>query len=99
MPWMNLKRPEFYLEILILLELMRKLIQQSLDLVVLGRQLGPLDALDIFHLLSQVCNLLVQGQIGSLQVGDLADKSSNAILALLELLLGGGAVAPGVAQL
>ena len=41
----------YYLEILIFLKLLCQLIQQPFDLVILGGQLGPMDAFQIIHFL------------------------------------------------
>ncbi len=88
-----------YLKILVLLELMCKLIEQPFDLVVLGSQLGPVQGLEVVHFLSQICDLLVQGKVGVLEVGHLADQGRDPRFALLELLVRGGVGAALLAQL
>lgn len=76
------------LEVLVLLELMGQLVQKTLDFVILGGHLGAMGGLLVLHILSQIGDLLVQSQIGTLQVRNLADQSLDSSSRLLQLLAG-----------
>ena len=54
----------------------------------LGGHLRPVRALEIFHVLRQIRDLLVQREVEVLQVGDLAQEGVDARARLLQLLHG-----------
>ena len=74
------------LEILVLLHLVGQLVEEPLDLVVLGVDLGAVAALHLIHVLAHVRNLLVEVQVGCLQILDLAGQELNPVPGLLQLL-------------
>ena len=55
-------------------DLVGQLVQEPLDLVIFGGQLRPEGGLLVLHLLLHVGDLLVEGQVGVLQVLDLGDE-------------------------
>ena len=66
--------------------MMTDLVGQPLDLVIFGGQLRPEGGLLVLHLLLHVGDLLVEGQVGVLQVLDLGDQGLDPGLGLGQLV-------------
>jgi len=60
--------------------------------------LGAVATLHILHVLAHVRNLLVEVEVGGLQILDLAGQELNPVPGLLQLLESGGVAATLVAQ-
>lgn len=86
------------LEVLVLLHLVGQLVQEPLDFVVLGVDLGAVAALHVLHVLTHVGNLLVEVEVGRLKILDLAGQEFDPMPGLLHLLESGGVAATLVAK-
>ena len=71
------------LKVLIFLHLDGQFIQKTLDLVILSVHLSTMSTLHIFHELCNVRNLLIEIEVGSLQISNLAVEVFNLLLCLL----------------